>query len=184
MTTQTNPDFVATRCSSPMRARLQGVAEGHLLHNVPMAQQAIWTVCILNRSATIGASDRLMCLELMRDKAAFSAGRAARALCGQDHSPDARRRGSMEHFQTLLPRWKPVHALLGRCENAGSPLESHAALIVQRAMRYVGLQMLIAGFAYKRFDGVLWSRLHRLCGREADARGLVSKRIKGLRGLG
>jgi hypothetical protein len=179
MTTQTSPDL---RGNTLFFSDARGCKEwlkGIALHNVAMAQQAILDgLRILNRSATIGATDRLMCLELMRDKAAFLLTEQRARYVGKTiplmHGDVA----AWNISKTLLSEMEAGYM---RCwddaKSVGSPLEPHAALVVQRAIRYVGLQMLIAGFVYKRFDGALWSRLHALW-READARGLVAKRIK------
>ena len=153
MTTQTSPDI---RGNTLFFSDARGCKEwlkGIALHNVAMAQQAILDgLRILNRSATIGATDRLMCLELMRDKAAFLLTEQRARYVGKTiplmHGDVA----AWNISKTLLSEMEAGYM---RCwddaKSAGSPLEAHAALVVQRAMRYVGLQMLIAGFVYKRF---------------------------------
>src|SRR5258708_39586707 len=60
---------------------------------------------------------------------------------------------------------------------AAAELADHAALVIQRIIRYIGLQMLIAGFIYRRYDTALWMRLH-LQWMEAESRGLTTKRVK------
>ncbi|MBL8520183.1 MAG: hypothetical protein JNK75_05875 [Betaproteobacteria bacterium] len=179
MATQANPE---PRSNTLFFSDARGCKEwlkGIALHNVPMAQQAILDgLRILNRSATIGASDRLMCLELMRDKAAFLLAEQRARYSGKTiplmHGDVA----AWNISKTLLSEMEAGYV---RCwddaKAEGAPLAAHAALILQRTMRYIGLQMLIAGFVYKRFDGALWTRLHALW-REAESRGVAAKKVK------
>ncbi len=179
MATQGNPDVRGNTLFFTDARSCKEWLKTIALHNVPMAQQAILDgLRILNRSATISGTDRLMCLELMRDKAAFLlaeqraryAGKTVPLLHGDVAAWNISKTLLSEMEAGYLRCWEDAKA-------PDSPLVDHAALVLQRGMRYVGLQMLIAGFAYKRFDGSLWSRLHGLW-KEADARGLTVKRVK------
>ena len=134
------------------------------LTNIAQAQQNILdSLRVLNRSPEFVALERLTCMELMRDKVAFLLTEQRARYAGKTiplaHGDNA----AWMVSRTLLTEMESGYR---RCwtDAAGedSPLATHAALIVQRIMRYIGLQMLIAGFIYRRFDPALWMRLHLL----------------------
>ena len=149
------------------------------LTNIPQAQQNILDALrILNRSPDFVPLERLTCMELMRDKVAF--------LLTEQRSRYAGKTVPLSHGDNAA--WLISRTLLTEMESGyrrcwsdaaseDSPLVAHAALIIQRIMRYIGLQMLIAGFIYRRFDPALWMRMH-LQWMEAESRGLVAKRVK------
>lgn len=149
------------------------------LTNVPQAQQIfVDALRNLNRSSEFVPLARLTCLELLRDKVSF--------LLTQQRARYAGKTIPLSHSD--MTAWNISCSLISEME-AGyrrcwidatledAPLFVHSALILQRTMRYIGLQMLIAGFIYKRFDAVLWMRLH-LQWMEAEGRNLTKKRVK------
>ncbi len=149
------------------------------LTNIAQAQQNILdSLRVLNRSPEFVALERLTCMELMRDKVAFLLTEQRARYAGKTiplaHGDNA----AWMVSRTLLTEMESGYR---RCwtDAAGedSPLATHAALIVQRIMRYIGLQMLIAGFIYRRFDPALWMRLH-LQWIEAESRGLTTRKVK------
>lgn len=149
------------------------------LTNVPHAQQKIVDgLRHLNRSQDFIALERLTCMELLRDKVAYLLGEQRSRYVGK----------TIPLSQGDIAAWNVSSKLISEME-AGyrlcwidatldeAPLFAHSALIVQRTIRYIGLQMLIAAFIYRRFDNALWMRLH-LQWMEAEARNLTSKRVK------
>ena len=149
------------------------------LTNIPQAQQNILDALrLLNRSPDFVPLERLTCMELTRDKVAF--------LLTEQRSRYAGKTIPLSHGDNAA--WLISRTLLTEMESGyrrcwsdavteDSPLVGHAALIIQRVIRYIGLQMLIAGFIYRRFDPALWMRLH-MQWIEAESRDLVTKRVK------
>lgn len=149
------------------------------LTNIPQAQQNILDALrILNRSPEFEPMERLTCMELARDKVAF--------LLSEQRSRYAGKTIPLSHGDNAA--WTISRTLLTEMESGyrrcwsdatseDSPLADRGALIIQRIMRYIGLQMLIAGFIYRRFDPALWMRLH-LQWMEAEARGITEKSVK------
>ena len=149
------------------------------LTNIPQAQQNILDALrLLNRSPDFAPLDRLTCMELTRDKVAY--------LLAEQRSRYAGKTIPISHGDNAA--WLISRTLLTEMESGyrrcwvdasgeDGPLAAHAALIIQRIIRYIGLQMLIAGFIYRRFDQALWMRLY-LQWMEAESRGLVAKRVK------
>jgi cyclic-di-GMP-binding protein len=141
-------------------------------------QQLLDALRILNRSSDFLPLERLTCMELMRDKVAF--------LLAQQRSRYAGKTLPLIHGDMVA--WNTSNTLLSemesgyrRCyqdaQNEAAPLGAHAALIIQRIIRYIGLGMLMAGFLYRRFDPAMWMRLH-LQWIEAESRGLTDKKVK------
>ena len=149
------------------------------LTNIPQAQQNILDALrILNRSTEFIALERLTCMEMLRDKVAYLLAEQRVRYTGKTVPLSHGDNAAWLISRTLLTEMESGYR---RCwqdaANDDSPLVSHAALIVQRVMRYIGLQMLIAGFIYRRFDSSLWTRLHAQW-REAESRGIEAKRVK------
>jgi hypothetical protein len=149
------------------------------LTNVPQAQQIVLDALrLFNRAVDVNAVERLTCMELMREKVAFllSEQRSRYAgktfpLASSDYAAWAVSRNLIVELEAGYRRcWQDVSV-------EGTELADHAALILQRIIRYIGLQMLIAGFIYRRFDPSLWPGLHLLW-REAELAGLTEKRVK------
>ncbi|MCY7388849.1 MAG: hypothetical protein LH481_12435 [Burkholderiales bacterium] len=149
------------------------------LTNVPQAQQKIVDALrYLNRSPDFVALERLTCMELLRDKVAFLLTEQRTRYVGKTIPLS---HGDIAAWQVSSNLIAEMEAGYRRCwldaTLEDSPLFIHGALIIQRTMRYIGLQMLIAGFIYRRFDPVLWMRLH-LQWLEAEGRHLTDKRVK------
>jgi len=153
--------------------------KGVPLTNVPQAQQKLLdALLILNRSPDFVPLERLTCLELLRDKLAYLLGEQRLRYVGK----------SVPLSNTEIAGWNISSALLTemesgyrRCyqdaQNHSAALGTHAALIIQRVVRYIGLGMLMSGFIYRRFDAALWMRLH-LQWIEAETRGITDVRVK------
>lgn len=149
------------------------------LSNIAQAQQNLLdAVRILNRSADFPPLERLTCMELLRDKVAFLLTEQRSRYTGKTIPLSHGDNAAWQVSRNLLAE---MEAGYRRCWSDASgpetPLEAHAALIVQRVMRYIGLQMLIAGFIYRRFDPALWMRLH-MQWTEAETRNLQTRRVK------
>ncbi len=149
------------------------------LTSIAQAQQKLLDALrFLNRSTDFEAIERLTCMELLRDKVAF--------LLGEQRARYADKVLPLSNSD--LAAWAISNNLIAemeagyrRCyqdaQNEDAPLGAHAALIVQRTIRYIGLGMLMAGFIYRRFDSAIWMRLH-LQWIEAESRGLTKTRVK------
>ena len=149
------------------------------LTNIPQAQQNILDALrIVNRSPDFVPLERLTCMELSRDKVAFLLSEQRTRYSGKTIPLSHGDNAAWQISRTLLTEMESGYR---RCwsdaVSEDSPLVGHAALIIQRIIRYIGLQMLIAGFIYRRFDMALWMRLH-LQWMEAESRGLIDKRVK------
>jgi hypothetical protein len=149
------------------------------LTNVPQAQQKLLDALrIMNRSSDFAPLERLTCLELLRDKVAFLLGEQRARYVGK----------TLPLSNTDMAGWNVSNALLTEMESGyrrcyqdaqrdDSPLGAHAALIIQRIVRYIGLGMLMAGYIYRRFDNAMWMRLH-LQWIEAESRGVTTSKVK------
>ncbi len=149
------------------------------LTNIAQAQQNILDALrMLNRDPDFVPMERLTCMELARDKVAFLFFEQRTRYAGKTIPLSHGDNAAWLVSRTLLTE---MEAGYRRCwsdaSGDDSPLVAHEALIIQRIIRYIGLQMLIAGFIYRRFDTALWMRLH-LQWMEAESRGLTAKRVK------
>jgi hypothetical protein len=130
--------------------------------NIPNAQyQVLSALRALAANAGFDALERLKCLELVRDKVAY--------LQGEQRS---------RYFGKTLPlsandtdAWRTGRDLMAQLETgyrsclegaSATALAAHRALIAQRIARAIGAQMLFHAFVYRRFEPVLWERLHAL----------------------
>jgi cyclic-di-GMP-binding protein len=147
--------------------------------NVAQAQQKILDALrIVNRDPSFIPIERLTSMELLRDKVSFLLGEQRVRYGGK----------LLPHTNVELGAWAISINLLSEME-AGyrrcyqdaqaedSPLHNHAALIIQRTIRYIGLGMLMAGFIYRQFDPAIWMRLH-LQWIEAESRGIATAKVK------
>ena len=149
------------------------------LTHVPQAQQIVLDALrMFNRAPQIDPVERLTCVELMRDKSAFLFAEQRTRYAGKTIPLSTAEYAAWNVSRNLIAE---MEAGYRRCwqDAVGDAAElgDHAALIIQRIIRYIGLQMLIAGFIYRRFDSALWMRLH-LQWLEAESRGLTDKRVK------
>lgn len=149
------------------------------LTNVAQAQQKILDgLRLLNADGRFAGLERLTSLELLRDKVAFLLGEQRVRYVGK----------TLPLSNSDMTAWNISNLLIAEME-AGyrrcyqdaqgdtAALGAHAALIIQRIIRYIGLSMLMAGFIYRRFDHNTWMRLH-LQLIEAEARGLTRTKVK------
>ncbi|MEI6737701.1 MAG: hypothetical protein WCL29_04400 [Pseudomonadota bacterium] len=149
------------------------------LTNVVQAQQKLLDALrMLNGNTNYTSLERLTSLELMRDKISFLLAEQRTRYVGK----------TLPLPNGDIVAWNISNALLvemetgyRRCyldaQEEGGALRPHAALIIQRIIRYIGLGMLMAGFIYRRFEANNWMRLH-LQWIEAEARGLTNVRVK------
>jgi cyclic-di-GMP-binding protein len=131
----------------------------------------------LNR-ASFPALERLTCLELLRDKVSFVQAEQRSRYSGKTVPLSS---ADMNVWDTSRQLVEEMEAGYRKCfELAGqgdTSVEPHLALIIQRIMRYIGLQMLFAGVIYRKFDPGLWMRLH-LQWIEAESRGIAQAKVK------
>jgi hypothetical protein len=128
--------------------------------NIPNAQfQVLSAMRALAANSGFDALERLKCLELVRDKVAYLQGEQRSRYFGKtmplsmnDHDAWKIGRDLMQELETGYRR----------CQEgaAGATLATHRSLIAQRIARSIGAQMLFHSFVYRRFDPVLWERLH------------------------
>ena len=117
-------------------------------------------------------------MELMRDKVAFLMSEQRAKYSGKTIPLSASDYTAWNVSRSLVSEMEAgyrqcwIHAT-----GANEELAAHAALIIQRIIRYIGLQMLMSGFIYRRFDSALWMRLH-MQWMEAEERGLTEIKIK------
>ena len=149
------------------------------LTNIAHAQQKLLDALrMLNADTKFVPIERLTAIELMREKVAF--------LLGQQRARYVGKTLPLPHAD--MAAWHTSCALLAemelgyrRCyqdaQAEGSALAAHAALIIQRTIRYIGLGMLMAGFIYRRFDQGMWLRLHQQW-THAESRSLTDTRVK------
>jgi hypothetical protein len=148
------------------------------LTNIAQAQQIILDALRMMNRADFIPIERLTCMELLRDKVAF--------LLWEQRTRFAAK--TLPLSNPDYAAWTISRNLVGEMEDgyrrcwleATTGLEllaPHAALIIQRMIRYIGLQMLLAGFIYRRFDPALWTRLHSQW-LEAERSNLTEQRVK------
>ena len=148
------------------------------LASVAQAQQNILDAMrILNRNAEFVALERLTCMELLRDKVAYLLAEQRVRYSGKTVPLSHGDNAAWLISRTLLTEMESGYRRCWLDADGEGPLAAHGALIIQRIMRYIGLQMLIAGFIYRRFDLSLWMRLHAQW-REAESRGIEARRVK------
>ncbi len=149
------------------------------LTNVPQAQQKFLDALrILNRSGDIAPLERVTCLELLRDKVAFLLGEQRSRYVGKTLPLSSADTAGWNISNALLTEMESGYR---RCyqdaQRTEAALGAHAALIIQRIIRYIGLGMLMSGFIYRRLDPGVWMRLH-LQWIEAETRGLIDTKVK------
>ncbi|MDX2218954.1 MAG: hypothetical protein SF172_08035 [Burkholderiales bacterium] len=131
----------------------------------------------LNRAEFV-ALERLTCLELMRDKVSFVQAEQRSRYAGKTVPLASADMAIWETSRQLVEEMEAGYRKCFELATRGdTSVEPHLALIIQRVMRYIGLQMLFAGMIYRRFDPGLWMRLH-LQWIEAESRGLILSKVK------
>ena len=149
------------------------------LTNIAQAQKTILdSLRIVNLSSEISSLERLTCMELMRDKVAFLLSEQRSRYAGKTIPLPTADYAAWNVSRDLISEMETGYR---RCwidaSGAQEELTAHSALIIQRIIRYIGLQMLMSGFIYRRFDSALWMRLH-MQWMEAEERGLTEIKIK------
>ncbi len=149
------------------------------LTNVSQTQQAILDALrVMNRSFSFAPLEHLTCLELLRDKIAYLLAEQRRRVVGKTLPLSTGEYASWAVSRSLVAEMEEGYRRCWTLKDEGeTSLDPHAALIIQRMIRYIGLQMLLAGFLYRRFDPYLWTRLHGQW-LEAELHGLTAQSVK------
>ncbi|MBL8512058.1 MAG: hypothetical protein JNM52_10485, partial [Betaproteobacteria bacterium] len=149
------------------------------LTNIAQAQQSILDALrMLNRTPSFVPLDRLTCMELLRDKVAYLLGEQRSRYASKTIPLSTGDYAAWNISRQLVMEMEAGYRICwAQANGADAPLQSYCALLIQRTMRYIGLQMLIAGLVYRQFDPALWTRLHLLWS-EAESRNLTTKRVK------
>jgi len=145
------------------------------LTNIPQAQSLVLDLTRALNGAPFAPLERLKCMELLREKVAFLQGEQRARYFGK----------SLPLSPNDSAAWSTGAALLGaieegyrRClEDAAGELAPHRALIVQRLIRYIGALMLFHAIVYRRFDPLIWQRLHGQY-LDAEASAVAAERVK------
>ena len=148
------------------------------LTNIPQAQYLVLEALrALGRDEAFDPLERLKCMELVRDKVAYLQSEQRTRYFGKSLPLSSNDTDAWRSSRSLL---EELEAGYRKCLDAAakSPaLASHQALIAQRALRYIGAQMLFHAIIYRRFDPQLWERLHGMYARMEGA-GLVDEVVK------
>ena len=148
------------------------------LTNIPHAQELLLDALRVLNKAEFAPIERLTCLELMRDKVAFLQAEQRARFSGKTVPLGATDMAGWQVSYNVVQEMEAGYRKSFEEGTGGAvDVEAHLALIVQRIMRYIGLQMLFAGMIYRRFDPALWTRLH-LQWIEAESRGLTQKSVR------
>jgi hypothetical protein len=148
------------------------------LTNIPGAQQMVLDGLRLLGRADFDSIERLKCLELMRDKIAFLQGEQRSRYFGKSLPLSANDNAAWVIGCSLLEEMEAGYRqCITVAEIEQGELARHTALMMQRVIRYIGAQMQFHAMIYRRFDPLLWGRLHSqyLAAERAD---LVDERIK------
>lgn len=149
------------------------------LTNIPQAQQlALDTLRLSNRATDIDPLERLKCMELLRDKVAFLQGEQRSRYFGKSLPLSPNDTNAWATGKALLEEMEAGYRVcLAAAEGGSGEIGRHVALSLQRALRYLGAQMLFHAIVYRRFEPVLWSRVHQLYA-EAERKGILEERVK------
>lgn len=146
------------------------------LTNIPQAQALLLDGLRALNAGSFDPLERLKCLELARERAAFLQGEQRSRYFGKTLPLTPTDAAAWNTGRLLLAE---IEAGYRRCQEAAGTeaLQAHRALIVQRLMRYVGAQMAFHASIYRRFEPELWLRLHGLLA-QAEKEGLLDERVK------
>lgn len=148
------------------------------LTNIPQGQTLVLEALrALNRTAEIEPIERLKCLELLRDKIAFLQGEQRGRYFGKTLPLSPMDAAAWSTGRALLEEMETGYRAALAAIVSLPDLGRHAALVLQRIARYLGAQMLFHAIVYRRFDPVLWTRLHALYA-EAEGRGAAEESVK------
>jgi hypothetical protein len=147
------------------------------LTNIPQAQSLVLESLRTLNDSEFDGLERLKCLELMRDKIAFLQGEQRSRYFGKSLPLSTNDGTAWNTGRQLLEGMEAGYLLcLAQAANPGE-LDRLRALIAQRAIRYIGAQMMFAAAVYRRFDPQLWTRLHAQFA-AAEIAGTVEERVK------
>ena len=136
--------------------------EALALTNVGHAQAKIIEQLLLFNLRSVPALDRLKCMELLREPAVFVQTEIARRYV---HRPLPLADSEREAFGATQKLWRALELGYRHCAAAlaagDKDAMTHAALILQRAMRCVSLDMLEHVRAQHRQASDVWLRLYR-----------------------
>jgi hypothetical protein len=130
--------------------------------NIPNTQYKVLSAMrALAANAGFDALERLKCLELVRDKVAYLQGEQRSRYFGKTMPLSTNDNDAWKTGRDLMDELETGYR---RCLDAtsGAALSAHRALIAQRIARAIGAQMLFHSIVYRRFEQVLWERLHSL----------------------
>ena len=145
------------------------------LTTIPQAQAEVLDALHAFPDSPLGSLERLKCLELMRDKIAFLQSEQRARYFGKSLPLSANDSEAWRTGRSLLEEMeRGYRTALTTATSAGG---SHAALITQRIMRFVGAQMMFHAVVYKRFAPELWTKLHQDYV-AAEKLGVTEERIK------
>jgi len=153
------------------------------LHSLPLTDAArahrMVTEVIDSMNLTeMPGFERLKMMELMRDKVAFLQDQVAHAFVGK---PVPLPPAAWETWQRASELWQGMEQGYRYCllaaANGDADTAKHAALIVQRCLRYSGLQVAHHGLAYSAVPSRLMEDLHHLYV-YADQRGVAHVQVK------
>ena len=132
------------------------------LTNIPNAQyQVLSGMRALAANEGFDPLERLKCLELVRDKVYYLQGEQRSRYFGK----------TLPLSMTDMDAWRTGRDLMAELETgyrkclaaaSAASLAPHRALIAERIARSIGAQMLFHAIVYRRFEPVLWERLHAL----------------------
>lgn len=147
--------------------------------NIAQALQSILdSLRMMNRSSDFIPLERLTSMELLRETVAYLLGEQRARFVGKTIPLAASEYTAWNVSRSLVAEMEEGYR---RCWvdvcSSDEHMGAHAALIIQRTIRYLGLQMLLTGFIYRRFDTSLWMRLHSQW-MEAEHRNLCDVRVK------
>ncbi len=147
--------------------------DGLPVSNPAQAQTTLLDALRVFNRAPFDPLERLKCLEILRDRNAFMV-----AELRSRHFAKA-----LPHSNADAAAWTVALAVLEEIETgyrkclAEGALGEHEALIAQRVIRHIGLQMLLHAAVYRPFDGALWTRLHDQYA-AAEKAGFAGERVK------
>jgi cyclic-di-GMP-binding protein len=147
------------------------------LTNIPQAQALVLESLRALNQGDLDGLERLKCVELMRDKIAFLQGEQRSRYFGKTLPLSANDNAAWTTGCTLLQEMETAYRACLADTAANPALASHAPLVSQRVVRYIGAQMLFHAAVYRRFDPELWLRLHQQY-RDAETAGFANDTVK------
>jgi len=132
------------------------------LTDVPHAHNAMIKVIDSLNLTEVPGFERLKIMELLRDKVAFVQEAIAEVYAGQPLPISARRLDIWEASEKLWAGMEKGYRYCLRTAHADEETAKHIALIVERCLRYTGLQMLHHNLIYREPTPRLLQHLHAL----------------------